>query len=111
MKKENVELPRFSSEFLLQQAIAGLLARLPEISGVQILHGGQEYGKDIVFNVTGPFGETFHCACVVKNTKVTGEAGSSKGARTVFQQVEQALDTPYVDGEGLAKKYEYIEFM
>ena len=56
----------FTSELLLQQAIAGLLTRMPDISGVQILQGTQELGKDLVFYITGAFGESMLCACVVK---------------------------------------------
>lgn len=90
----------FPSEALLQQAIVGLLVRMPNVSGVQILQGVQEYGKDIVFYLRGGFGESYLCACVIKNTKVTGEAGKPSGARTVFQQAQQAFDTPHVDVSG-----------
>lgn len=90
----------FDSEALLQQAIAGLLARMPHIQGVQILQGAQETGKDIVFSTIGPFGESLPCSCVVKNAKITGSVGRSSSARTVLQQIQQSLDTPYVDGSG-----------
>jgi hypothetical protein len=90
----------FSSEALLQQAIAGLLTRVPDVSGVQILQGAQELGKDLVFYIRGGFGEPIPCACVVKNSKVTGDAGKTQGARTVLLQVQQALDSPHMDGFG-----------
>ncbi len=99
-KKASARIQKFSSEHLLQQAIAGLLARMPGIRDVQILHGAQEYGKDIVFYSEGPLGEALPCACVVKNKKISGRAGDNAGARTVFEQVEQALDTPFLDGSG-----------
>ena len=90
----------FANEGLLQQAVSGLLSRMPENSRVQILQGPQEYGKDIIFYTKGGFGEQILCACVVKNTAVTGTVGSGRGARTVFLQAEQAFDTPHVDESG-----------
>jgi hypothetical protein len=91
---------KFQNEGLLQQAIAGLLERMPEIEGVQILHGAQEYGKDIVFRGPGPIGERITCACVVKNSKLTGDVSKAIGARTVFLQIEQAFDTPFLNESG-----------
>lgn len=73
---------------------------MPNISGVQIRHGPQEDGKDIVFHGPGPFGDSLPCACVVKNQRITGAVASSGGARTVLFQVQQALDTPFTDGSG-----------
>src|SRR5260370_362843 len=91
---------RFSSEALLQQAVAGLLIRMPNISGVRILQGTQELGKDLVFYIRGAFNENVLCACVIKNKKITGDAGKSAGARTVLLQAQQAFDTPYVSDSG-----------
>jgi hypothetical protein len=90
----------FSSESLLQQALAGLLTRMPDITGVQILQGAQEFGKDLIFFIPGGFGERILCACVVKNTRITGDAGKSEGARTILLQAQQAFDTPHTDGFG-----------
>lgn len=91
---------RFSSEALLQQAIAGLLNRMPDATGVQILQGALELGKDIVFFMGGAFDERIPCACVIKNTRISGEAGASTGARTIFNQAQQAFDSPYIDENG-----------
>src|SRR6266853_1563332 len=98
----------FSSEALLQQAIAGLLTRMPEVSGVQILQGTQELGKDIIFYIRGGFGEPVLCACVVKNTKITGDAGKSEGARTVFFQAQQAFDSVHIDEFGKELRVERV---
>lgn len=98
--KDQDRIAEFSSEAVLQQALVGLLERMPGIERVQILHGQQEYGKDIVFWATGPIGESIPCACVVKNGRISGSADSSSGARTVLHQVEQALDTPFLDESG-----------
>lgn len=98
----------FSSEALLQQAIASLLTRLPEITGVQILQGAQELGKDLIFYIKGGFGESVLCACVVKNTKITGDAGKNVGARTVFFQAEQAFDSAYTDSFGKDSRVERV---
>jgi hypothetical protein len=91
---------RFQSEALLQQAIAGLLTRMDDVTGVQILQGSHELGKDLVFYIRGGFSESLLCACVVKNTKITGDVSSSHGARTVFLQAQQAFDTPHIDENG-----------
>lgn len=99
-KNVNTFLPEFKSERLFQQAIACLLARMPSISGVQILQSALEYGKDIVFKTCGPLEEPINCACVLKNTKITGQVGSRGSARALFDQIEQALDIPYLDGSG-----------
>jgi hypothetical protein len=93
-------LPGFSSEFLLQQAIAGLLMRMPKVTGVQVLHGPQEYGKDLIFNYVGALGERMPCACIVKNTKISGKVGDSQRARAVLEQVEQALGIAFLDASG-----------
>lgn len=98
----------FSSEMLLQQAIAGLLTRMPDITGVQILQGTQELGKDLIFYIRGGFGEQILCACVVKNTKITGAVGDKGGARTVFQQAEQAFDSTYTDNFGKDMRVERV---
>jgi hypothetical protein len=98
----------FSSENLLQQAIAGLLTRMPDIKGVQILQGTQELGKDLIFYIRGGFGEQLLCACVVKNTKITGDARKTEGARTFFFQAQQAFDTPVTDGFGREIRVERV---
>jgi hypothetical protein len=90
----------FSSEVLLQQALAGLLIRMPENWGVQILQGTQELGKDLVFYTRGGFGESLLCACVVKNKRITGEVSKSDGARTILHQALQSFDTPHTDTSG-----------
>src|SRR5258706_3459332 len=99
---------RFDSENLLQQAIAGLLARMPNVTGVQILQGSQEYGKDIVFYVPGGLNERLLCASVIKTTKISGKVMSSSVARTVLLQAAQALDTLHVVGNG---QEEYVRLV
>jgi hypothetical protein len=73
---------------------------MPDISGVQILQGPLELGKDLVFYIRGAFGESLLCACVVKNSRISGDAGKAEGARTVYQQAQQAFDSPHVDSSG-----------
>lgn len=98
----------FSSEALLQQAIAGLLSRMPDITDVQILQGSLEVGKDIVFKIRGGFGEEILCACVVKNAKITGDASRPGGARTIYFQAEQAFDTRYTNADGESASVERV---
>jgi hypothetical protein len=85
----------FSSESLLREAIRALLSRIPEVSLIQITHGAQELGKDIIFYLAGGLGERMLCACVVKNSPLDGKSGgSSKGALSVLHQAEQSLLNP-----------------
>lgn len=65
---------------------------------MQILQGAQEYGKDIVFSTIGPLNDTVNCACVVKNHRISGKVGDSRSASVVLEQIEQALEIPYLDG-------------
>lgn len=90
----------FPNESVLQQALAKLFSKIPNHTGVQILQGSSEIGKDIIFYTTAAFGQKELNACVVKNTRITGNAASASGARTVFNQAQQALDTPVLDENG-----------
>ena len=83
----------FENEDALRRAVEALLVKMPDCTRVRATHGAAELGKDIVFYSTGPMGELLLNACVIKNDKISGSAESSSGARTVFHQVEQALDT------------------
>jgi hypothetical protein len=101
----------FSSEDLLRQAIANLLSRMPGVSDVQILHGSQEHGKDIVFWTKGPLSEPLPCACVIKNEEISGSVDSNRGARTVLFQAEQALDTPFTNALGEEQRIHRVYVM
>jgi hypothetical protein len=94
----STKLDRFISSFRheaeLRVAILGLLEKLPNTTNVRLTHGSQEHGKDIVFHSTGAFEQRQLVACVVKNDKITGSADKDQGARAVYTQAEQALDTP-----------------
>jgi hypothetical protein len=90
----------FANEADLRNALAMLLRAMPEIEGVQITHGTQEIGKDIIFYSVGALKERRLNACVVKNSKITGSVDSSSGAMVVLHQVIQALDNAYVNSNG-----------
>ncbi len=90
----------FESEALLQQSVAALLTRIPGTRAVQITHGPMEHGKDITFFSKSGLGEEILCACILKNTKISGAVASANGARAVLLQAEQAFDTPYLDANG-----------
>lgn len=90
----------FKSEDDLRKKLQVLLTRMPRTQGVEITHGTQEYGKDIIFYSPDGFDEWVLNACVVKNEKISGSADDSAGARNIFHQVEQALDTPLVKSTG-----------
>jgi hypothetical protein len=90
----------FKSEEELRQHVATLLRKMGRNQGVEVTHGMQEYGKDIIFYSADGLDEWMLNACVVKNGKITGSADDNKGARNVFNQVEQALDTPFINNTG-----------
>jgi len=90
----------FVSEADLRNRLRTLISRIDGNEGVQITHGTQELGKDIVFYAPDGLGQSVLHACVVKLGKISGAADDSRGARTVFNQVEQCLDSPYLKGTG-----------
>src|SRR5260370_12613961 len=90
----------FDNEDALRRAIEALLMKIPECTNVRANHGSLEQGKDIIFCSEGPMGEVLLNACVIKNEKISGSAESGSGARTVFHQVEQSLDTPILNEQG-----------
>lgn len=90
----------FDNEDALRRAIEALLMKMPGCTRVRATHGPLEQGKDIIFYSEGPMGEVLLNACVIKNDKISGSAESGSGARTVFHQVEQSLDTPVLDDQG-----------
>jgi hypothetical protein len=90
----------FENEDALRRAVEALLIRMPDCANVRATHGASEQGKDIVFYSQGAMGETLLNACVIKNERISGSADSGSGARTVFHQVEQSLDTPLVNDQG-----------
>jgi hypothetical protein len=97
------ELERFAEAFPLEddlrKHIATLLTKM-HTQGVQITHGPQEYGKDIVFYAPDAFGNWTLQACVIKNAKISGSVDDNDGARNVLFQIEQALDTPFINSSG-----------
>ena len=90
----------FENEDALRRAIEALLMKMPGCTNVRATHGSLEQGKDIIFRFDGPMGEVLLNACVIKNEKISGSAESASGARTVFHQVEQSLDTPILNEQG-----------
>jgi hypothetical protein len=98
----------FEDEAALRYALIALLERMPGVSNVRHTHGIDERGKDIIFDSAGPFGQTFLIACVVKNDKITGSAGSSSGARTIYNQAEQALGLKFTDTKGVEQQVSQV---
>lgn len=90
----------FSSEADLRQALVSLFVKMPGISKVQLRHGTLERGADITFEESGGLLGPVHCGCVIKNVQIVGAVDSSTGARNVYSQAEQVLDTPRVDERG-----------
>jgi hypothetical protein len=90
----------FKNEADLRVALIALLEKLPNTWGVRHTHGTAERGKDIIFRSNGPFATEDLVACVVKNNPITGSVDSDDGARTVYHQAEQSLDTPILNNRG-----------
>src|ERR1700722_4801471 len=90
----------FRNEADLQERLATLFSKFPGAQGVRVTQGTQEYGKDIIFYSQDAIGDWILNACVVKNDKITGAAEGQSSGRTVLTQVEQALDTPYINASG-----------
>lgn len=97
----------FENETALTRAIADLLRRMGR-EAVQVCHGVQEYGKDIVFYVPDGFGKPGLQACVIKNTKISGDMASDDGIRTVLNQAQTALSTPWINGRGEEESIESV---
>jgi hypothetical protein len=91
---------RFPNEELLRWFIYGLLVRMPGTESVQITHGRDEVGKDIVFRIPQLMGEPRNCACVVKNKPFSGRVGHSLSTVSLVQQARQALASTFVDPSG-----------
>jgi len=91
----------FKDEAELRVALISLLEKLPNTKNIRHTHGSGELGKDIVFTSAGPFGRDELIACVIKNDPLSGSADSNRGARTVFIQAEQCLDTPVINHKGI----------
>ena len=64
----------FRNEAELRERLATLFSKFSNIQGVEVPHGPQEYGKDIVFYSQDAIGDWILNACVVKNAKITGAA-------------------------------------
>lgn len=101
----------FDNEAALRGAIHDLLLHMPTTKSVQVTHGSQELGKDIVFRSVGGFGEEVLCACVVKNHKISGAVDDQKGAMTVLHQVRQAFKKPLVNTAGALEKVSRVYIM
>jgi hypothetical protein len=61
-------LNAFKNEADLRDAIRILLGKMPGVRDVQMTHGVQELGKDIVFYAPDFMGNLQLHACVIKNT-------------------------------------------
>jgi hypothetical protein len=95
----NEGLGRFARAFRSEADLWDKLAELFRRMGrerVRVTHGVQEHGRDIVFYGPGGLGTALY-ACVVKNDRITGEAGSTKSVRTVIDQAKEAFQYPYLN--------------
>lgn len=85
----------FESEADLWDKLAELFRKMGR-ERVRVTHGVQEHGRDIVFYGPGGLGTALY-ACVVKNDRITGEAGSTRSVRTIVDQAKEAFQYPYLN--------------
>jgi len=90
----------FKDEREVREKLAQMLRNVSGYQGVRITHGTAEFGKDVIFYSSDPIQGFSLNACVVKKDKITGDVSSNQGARTVFLQAEQALDTARIADDG-----------
>ena len=90
----------FADEDELHERLAVLFSKIENLSGVKVLQGTQEHGKDLIFYEDASLGDRRLIACVVKNTKISGSASSSSGSLTIMNQVRQAISNPYTGPSG-----------
>ena len=91
----------FRSERELHVALHSLFCKMPDVSGVRIVHGPLEVGKDLIFYTQNGLEKKALFACVVKRQQIRGTAGTStSSARNILIQAQQALDTAHVNGKG-----------
>lgn len=105
-KLRDGDLGRFARAFRSEADLWDKLAELFRKMGrerVRVTHGVQEHGRDIVFYGPGGLGLALY-ACVVKNDRITGEAGSTKSVRTVVDQAKEAFEYPYLNPDNGQKE-------
>jgi hypothetical protein len=109
------ELTRFAKAFRTEadliKSIATMFRRRTDITGVHILDGTHERGKDLVFYAIDPVGQRTLHACVVKNKKIAGSTGSAYSPMTVLEQAKQALQTSYHTPTGQEEYVSQVHIM
>lgn len=72
--------------------------------GVRNTHGTGERGKDLVFYAPSGMGELGLYAAVVKRDRIVGDITSNTSVRHVFNQAQEAFETPYTNPSTGAKE-------
>ncbi|HEV2577746.1 MAG TPA: hypothetical protein VGU25_11105 [Acidobacteriaceae bacterium] len=93
----------FRHEEDLREKLSLMLRNVPGYQGVRITHGNMERGKDVIFYASDPLTGYYCCACVVKSDRIVGSVSSNQGARTVFLQAQQCLDTSRTADDGTSE--------
>lgn len=111
MKRNLISWLEQSSEKEVYPVLEALLQAM-EYERVQIAHGPDEAGKDLVFLERDRVGRSLWRAVQVKAGKVTGQLASGTGARGLLHQCEAALDTPFrlVSGERVQMSEVWLVF-
>jgi nucleoside phosphorylase len=87
----------FSSERTLAEAMAGLFALMPELTGIRMAHGPQEGAVDILFELATPVGGRISCGCLIKFPYAER---STAFAHSFAAQAREALQSQYADERG-----------
>lgn len=92
-------LQALPEERLTTEILVPLLAAMG-FEGIRVEHGVGERGKDLLFWRRDPFGGKEWYGCQVKGATLTGKAGGRDSLRTVTNQLQQVVDTPFCDTDG-----------
>jgi hypothetical protein len=92
-------LQSLSESELRELVLLPLLSRMG-YTNIRHIHGTMEFGKDIVFSHQDPLARIRHYALVVKAGPLSGSVSKSNSIRAALIQIEQALDTPFLDLSG-----------
>lgn len=89
------EMQKIQDESRLRDLLYVLLKKM-DFGNVEITHGPNEQGKDLVFSSLNPLEGTDWYAVVVKKGSITGRADiSTASVKTVRNQVELCFEQPY----------------
>lgn len=82
-------------ETTLHGVLESLFRSIPGVDWVEVTHGSEEFGKDLLVCSRPAFGTPDYTAVVVKLGKISGAAAGSSTLGVVKRQIDQAATVPY----------------